>query len=226
MHLTSTLKRIRVILVGSDSVFSFEARIYHSICIVAFFALAYNVPFNYFVGLPRVAFVSLIALAGFAWLYYMSRVRKEFIYSVIGLGILGNIFFAVVYFLNSGIDGPTLILFALFFYLLSSTAPRNQQWIWLIVNVSFVLGISVTQYYFPSLVPSSYPTLASRFTDTVSAYIVVILSLFFSLKYIRQNYEIEKKSALNRALDIELKNIQLELLNGEKNKLFLSWRMT
>jgi two-component system sensor histidine kinase/response regulator len=220
MHLTSTLKRIRIILVGSDSVFSLEARIYHSICIVAFFALAYNVPFNYFVGLPRVAFVSLIALAGFAWLYYMSRVRKEFIYSVIGLGILGNIFFAVVYFLNSGIDGPTLILFALFFYLLSSTAPRNQQWIWLMVNVSFVLGISVTQYYFPSLVPSSYPTLASRFTDTVSAYIVVILSLFFSLKYIRQNYEIEKKSALNRALDIELKNIQLELLNGEKNKLF------
>jgi two-component system sensor histidine kinase/response regulator len=108
----------------------------------------------------------------------------------------------------------------LFFYLLSSTAPRNQQWIWLMVNVSFVLGISVTQYYFPSLVPSSYPTLASRFTDTVSAYIVVILSLFFSLKYIRRNYEIEKKSALNRALDIELKNIQLELLNGEKNKLF------
>jgi two-component system sensor histidine kinase/response regulator len=98
MHLTSTLKRIRIILVGSDSVFSLEARIYHSICIVAFFALAYNVPFNYFVGLPRVAFVSLIALAGFAWLYYMSRVRKEFIYSVIGLGILGNIFFAVVYF--------------------------------------------------------------------------------------------------------------------------------
>lgn len=219
-HLIYRLRRIQVKLTGSDAAFSLEARIYHSICIVAFIALAYNVPFNYFVGLPRVAFVSLVALIGFAWLYYMSRFRREFTYSVVGMGILGNVFFAVVYFLNSGIDGPTLILFALFFYLLSSTAPKKQQWPWLLVNISFVAGICVTQYYYPSLVPSTYDTLASRFTDAISAYIVVILSLFFSLKYLRQNYETEKKSAINRALDIELKNIQLELLNGEKNKLF------
>lgn len=220
MQLTSKLIQAQVRLIGSSATFSLEARIYHSICIVAFLALAYNVPFNYFVGLPQVALISFIALAGFAWLYYISRVRKNFTYSVAGMGILGNVFFAAVYFLNSGIDGPTLILFALFFYLLSSTAPRNQQWIWLVVNILVVAGISFTQYLYPALVPETYPTLLSRFTDAVSAYIVVILSLFFSLKYLRKNYETEKRSAVNRALDIELKNIQLELVNGEKNKLF------
>lgn len=220
MYFISLLKRLQVKLTGSDATFSLEARIYHCICIVAFIALAYNVPFNYFVGLPKVALVSLIVLIGFACLYYVSRVRKNFTYSVIGMGILGNVFFAVVYFLNSGIDGPTLILFALFFYLQTSTAPKNQQWAWLLVNVFTVAGVCLTEYYFPSLVPSTYPTLISRFTDNVSAYMVVVVSVFFSLRYIRQNYELERKSALNRALDIELKNIQLELLNGEKNKLF------
>ncbi len=220
MHFISKLKRIRVKLIGNAGTFSLEARIYHSICIVAFLALAYNVPFNYFVGLPKVALISFAAIVGFAWLYYVSRIRKRFTYSVIGMGILGNVFFACVYFLNSGIDGPTLILFALFFYLLSSTAPRNQQWIWLVVNLAVVTCIAIIQYLYPSWVPASYPNPFSRFTDTISAYVVVILSLFFSLKYLRQNYEMEKRSAINRALDIELKNIQLERVNGEKNKLF------
>ena len=220
MYFSSTLKRLQVKLTGSDATFSLEARIYHCICIVGFIALAYNVPFNYFVGLPKVALVSLIMLVGFAGLYYLSRVKRLFTSSIIGLGILGNIFFAIVYFLNSGIDGPTLILFALFFYLLCSTAPKKQQWWWLLLNIVTVSGVCTTQFYFPTLVPTTYPTLASRFTDNISAYLVVVVAMFFSLKYIRQNYEMEKKSALNKALDIELKNIQLEILNGEKNKLF------
>lgn len=214
------LKRLQVQVTGSNATFSLEARIYHCICIVAFVALAYNVPFNYFVGLPQVALVSLIMLIGFAGLYYISRVKKNFTYSVIGMGVLGNIFFAVVYFLNSGIDGPTLILFALFYYLQTSTAPKNQQLTWLMVNVVTVGGVCFTEFFFPHLVPSTYPTLLSRFTDNVSAYMVVVVSIFFSLKYIRQNYEVERKSAVDRAVDIELKNIQLELLNAEKNKLF------
>lgn len=220
MKFPSTLKRLQVKLTGSDAIFSLEARIYHCICIVGFIALAYNVPFNYFVGLPDVALVSLIMLIGFAGLYYLSRVKRQFTYSIVGLGIAGNIFFAVVYFLNSGIDGPILILFALFFYLLCSTAPKRQQWPWLLLNIITVGGVCITQFFFPSLVPSTYPTLASRFTDNLSAYLVVVTAVFFSLKYIRQNYEMERTSALNRALDIELKNIQLEILNGEKNKLF------
>jgi two-component system sensor histidine kinase/response regulator len=220
MQLISTLKQLQVKLAGSEVTFSLEARIYHCVCIVAFIALAYNVPFNYFVGLPKVALLSLIVLIGFAGLYYVSRIRRNFTGSVIGMGILGNIFFAIVYFLNSGIDGPTLILFALFFYLLCSTAPKNQQWTWMLINCVTVSGVCVTQFYYPDLVPATYPTLSSRFTDNLSAYLVVVITIFFSLKYIRQNYEMEKKTAINRALDIELKNIQLELLNGEKNKLF------
>ncbi|WP_254070954.1 sensor histidine kinase KdpD [Pedobacter sp. L105] len=197
-----------------------EARIYHSICIVAFFALAYNVPFNYFVGLPKAALICLIALSGFAWLYYVSRVKKKFTYSVLGLGLFGNVFFTAIYFINSGVNGPTLILFALFFYLLSATAPKHQQWIWLLVNIVVVTSLCVIQYIIPSWVPSSYENELSRYTDTISAYMVVIISIFYSLRYIRINYETEKKSAIDKALDIELKNIQLELVNGEKNKLF------
>lgn len=214
------MKQIREKLIGSTNVFNLEARIYHSICIVAFLALAYNVPFNYYVGLPKVALISLAALIGFAGLYYLSRFRKKFNCSVLLLGILGHVFFAAVYFLNSGINGPSFILFALFFYLFCSIAPKQQQWLWLGVNGCVVTGIAIIQYLSPALVPDVYPDVFNRFTDAISAYLVVTLSLFFSLRHLRRNYETEKASAIHRALDIELKNIQLERINGEKNKLF------
>jgi len=220
MHLKSKLKKLQLKLVGSSAVFSLEARIYHSICIVAFIALAYNVPFNYLLGLRLVALISFLALIGFAGLYYVSRIKQYFKYSIIGLGILGNGFFATVYFLNSGIDGPTLILFTLFFYLLISTAPKKQQGIWLLVNIVIVIFIHALQYLSPAMVPQIYPNQISRYADTTSAYLVVILCIFFSLRYMRANYEQEKQSAIDKALDIESKNIQLALVNGEKNKLF------
>lgn len=220
MHLISKLKLFQLKLVGSSAVFSLEARIYHSICIVGFIALAYNVPFNYVIGLHNVSIISFFALSGFAGLYYVSRIRKDFRYSIVGLGILGNIFFAMVYFLNSGINGPTLILFELFFYLLIATSPKKQQAIWLVVNILIVVSIHVIQYLKPFLVPATYDNVFSRYTDTISAYLVVIFTIFFSLRYMRSNYEQEKQSAIDKALDIECKNIQLELVNGEKNKLF------
>jgi len=220
MRLLSRVKEFQLKLIGSSDRFPLEARVYHSICIVAFIALAYNLPFNYFLGLPVVALVSAIALVGFAFLYYLSRVKKNFNYSILGLGILGNVFFGSVYFLNSGIDGPILLLFALFFYLITATSPKKQQVIWLLINVIVVISIHMIQYFYPATVPFTYVSKLSRFIDTLSAYVVVLLSIFFSLRYVLDNYEQEKKSAIDKALDIESKNIQLEMVNGEKNKLF------
>jgi len=220
MYFLSKLKKFQLTLIGSSDRFPLEARVYHSICIVAFIAMAYNVPFNYFLGLPVVALISAIALAGFAGLYYLSRVKEDFRYSILGLGILGNVFFATVYFLNSGIDGPILILFALFFYLLAATAPKNQQFVWLVINVIIVAALHIIQYLYPGTVPYTYVGKVNRYIDTVSAYLVVLVSIFFSLRYMRDNYDQERQSAIDKALDIESKNFQLEMVNGEKNKLF------
>jgi len=220
MHLISRLKQIQLKLVGNPAVFSLEARVYHSICIVAFFALAYNVPFNYFVGLPFVALISFIALLGFAALYYLSRARNFFKFSVVGLGILGNVFFSMVYLLNEGINGPTLVLFALFFYLLIAISPKKQHAVWLVINIIIVVALHTMQYFKPETVPITYADNFSRYTDHISAYIVVLISIFFSLRYMRSNYNQERKSAIDRAADIETNNTQLELVNSEKNKLF------
>jgi len=220
MHLLSRVKVFQLKVIGSAQRFPLEARVYHSICFVAFIAMAYNVPFNYFLGLHVVAILSAIALAGFAGLYYLSRVKENFIYSVVGLGILGNVFFAATFFLNSGIDGPILILFALFFYLVTATAPKKQQVVWMMINVIVVVAIHVVQYLYPATVPFTYADKAGRYIDTVSAYLVVLFTIFFSLRYLRANYDQERQSAIDKALDIASKNIQLEMVNGEKNKLF------
>lgn len=220
MQFSATFRQLQLKLIGSPSIFSLEVRVYHTICIVGFIALAYNVPFNYLIGLPNVAWVSAFGLVVFAWLYYVARLKNKFRSSVIGLGILGNLFFSIVFFLNSGLDGPILILFGLYYYFMAATAPKNQQWLWLGFNILTVALVCSLQYVYPELIVYNYQDSLSRFTDSLSAYVVFVISIFFSLRYIRRNYELEKKSAITRALDIEMKNIQLELVNGEKNKLF------
>ncbi len=206
--------------VGKDSEFSLETRVFHSLCLIAWIALAYNVPLNFFVGLPIIAMMSFAMLLCISFFYYLSRVKHKFVASIISLGIIGNLFFVVIFFLNSGVNGPTSLLFALFFYLLMATVPRKNNWIWLLINIGVVFILHLIQYLYPDVISQNYPSSFDRYTDVSSAYMVAVVLIYFTLAFIRKNYDQEKHSVHENTLAIERKNQELEILNAEKNKLF------
>ncbi|HCN85188.1 MAG TPA: two-component sensor histidine kinase, partial [Sphingobacteriaceae bacterium] len=79
----------------------------------------------------------------------------------------------------------------------------------------------------PEWIIDTYDNVENRFIDYTSAYIVVVILIYYSVKYVRHHYDFEKKSAEDRAIAIEQQNqqileqnSQLERLNVEKNKLF------
>jgi two-component system sensor histidine kinase/response regulator len=202
-------------LTGDPLIFPLEHRIAHSIYLIAIVSLAYNVPFNLLVNLPVPALISLVAGMFFTFLYYRSRFMGK-MHSVIVVGAaLGNFIFIINYFYNSGLNGPTDILLALSILLVISITPHKQHKIWLSLNIITVLVLHLTEYYYPHLVPDSYEGRPQHFIDSTSAYIVVVIVMYYTIKYIRRNYDYEKRQAEEKTHAIEDQN-QYILVQNEQ----------
>lgn len=220
------IKNLWVELTGAPGSFSLEVRIFHSICIISLLTLVYDVFFNLAIGLPMVSVVSLIILLPFACFYYLSRFKNKVQTSIVICCALGNILYIANYFSNSGLNGPSDVSSALSLLLIISVTPKKQHKIWVSLNVIILLLLHVTEYYYPHLVPNTYPDRASRFVDASSAYLVFVILMYYTITYIRRNYDHEKRSAEGKAHAIEQKNqhilvqnLELERLNADKNKL-------
>ncbi|MBK0378338.1 sensor histidine kinase [Mucilaginibacter segetis] len=226
MSFLANINKLWIRLVGSTTEFPLEGRIFHSLCIVALFALAYNVPFNWIIGLPYVAFASLVTFCVFILLYYVSRHHGKMKMAIMVFAIVGNLLFAVNFFLNSGTFGPTDMLLGLSTLLLICVVPRKQKKLWVGINLLMVIGLHLTEYYHPELIPDTYLDRKGRFLDITSAYVVVVIVIYFTVTYLKRNYDYEKRSSAEKAEAIQKKNQQiieqnqeLERINTERNKL-------
>lgn len=226
MRLFGNINRLWIRLTGSTTEFPLEFRIFHSLCLIATVALAYNVPFNYLIGLPYIALLSLVTLVIFSFLYYRSRYQGKIKSTITIFTIIGNMLFAINYVYNSGTYGPTDLLMGLCILLVLCVVPKNQQKMWIAVNLSIIIGMHLVEYFNPGWIPNSYDSRESRFWDLSSAYVVVVIVLYFTITYLRRNYDHEKRSASEKADAIALQNRHitkqnhdLERINSEKNKL-------
>lgn len=226
MRLKSRLHNFWIKLSGPHADFPLNARIFHSVSLISIVALAYNVPFNYIIGLPKIAFSSTVVLVLIGVLYYNSRFRGKVGTSILITNIVGPALFTANYFLNSGLRGPTDLFYLLFVLLSIGISPANQYKIWIPLNIILVLTLNSIEYFFPETVPYTYTSRANAFIDHVSAYVVVAVLTYMSMDYIRRSYESEKRTVVEKSRFIAEKNEQilkqnqeLERINAEKNKL-------
>jgi two-component system sensor histidine kinase/response regulator len=226
LRLFGNINRLWIRLTGTTAEFPLEVRIFHSLCIIAILALAYNVPFNYLIGLPYVALISLGALIIFSALYYLSRYKRKIKTTITVFAIVGNLLFTINFIYNSGTYGPTDLLMGLCILLVLCVVPKNQQKFWIAVNISIIVAMHIIEYYYPQWIPNSYNSRESRYFDLTSAYVVVVIVVYYTVTYLRRNYDYEKRSALEKTSAIAIQNQhitqqnqELERINSEKNKL-------
>ncbi|WP_026464303.1 sensor histidine kinase [Adhaeribacter aquaticus] len=200
-------------LIGEPNKFSLESRIFNSICVVVLIAIAYHIPFNFYVGLPVSAGLSIGLLLVQSYLYYLARFKDKLNFSIIISGVIIHLLFAVNYFYNSGLNGPTLLLLVLSFFLLIAVSPAKQYPYWILLNLFIVLSLLTFDYLHPGWVKESYASRFSQFTDVISAYVISILLIYTGTAYIRKNFSLERQSSEEKAL-------ALEHANKEKIKLF------
>lgn len=226
MRLLANINRLWIRLTGTTAEFPLEFRIFHALCLIAILALAYNVPFNYVIGLPFIALLSLVTLLIFSYLYYRSRYQGKVKSTITIFTIIGNLLFALNFIYNSGTYGPTDLLMGLCILLVLCVVPKNQQKLWIAINLSIILVMHLVEYFHPEWIPNSYNSRESRYWDLSSAYVVVIIVVYYTITYLRRNYDHEKRSASEKADAIALQNRHitsqnqdLERINSEKNKL-------
>ncbi|NSL87351.1 sensor histidine kinase [Chitinophaga solisilvae] len=200
-------------LVGQPSDIPLENRIFNSMCLIALIVIIINIPFNYFTGLRVTATLLAVMLLLLSGLYYLSRFRNRFHFSVTIAVIAVNVMFAINYFTSCGIAGASLLSFALTFFLVMMVSPGKQYSWWLGLNLLLVLGLIGYEYYVPQSVPDIYPDRASRFMDLSVTYVISVLVIFSGTLFMKNIYTREKKRGEEKAR-------VLEQLNEEKNKLF------
>ena len=214
-------------LIGHPQIFSLEERIFNTVCIVAFLAMCFEVPFNFFVGLYVPAFLCVFGVFFAAGLYYLSRFKRKSAFGIKLFCLVCNLLFTINYFFNSGVFGPNLLLFCLAFLLIVTIIPKKHFKIWIPINISVVIIILIVEYFNPQLVPNSYENEITKFIDFGITYLVVVALFYLAIRYIRGNYDYERSLVIekNKAIEeqnnrILSQNLALEKLNAEKDKLF------
>ena len=200
-------------LIGNNIGLTLENRLFNSVCLIAIFIMVFNIPFNFFSGLEITALIFAVFTVLLGYIYYLSRFKKQLALGVVLSSALVIFLFAVNYFYSAGVRGASLLSFMSAFILIMIISPRKLYGLWGSLCLLLVMGLLVIEYHYPQTVKVSYADDKALFADMAVAYGTGIIIVYFSLFYLKEAYYREKKSADQRALE-------LERLNNEKLKLF------
>ncbi len=207
------INRCLSFLIGGRTVLTLENRLFNSVCLIAVFIMVFNIPFNYFSGLRATSVIFAVLTLILCYIYYLARFRQRM---VLGMAISSGLvifMFAVNYFFSAGIRGGSLLSFMLAFILIIIISPRKLYGVWVSLCLFVVIGLLLIEYHHPETIQVFYTDDKSLFVDIAFTYATGIVVSFFSLFYLKEAYNKEKKSA-------EQKTVELERLNDEKLKLF------
>ncbi len=213
-------------LVGDPERFSLEERIFNTVCLIVIIVLCCQVPINFLIGLFVSGYLCIFGLLFSVFVYYLSRMKRKAEIAINLFCLACHACFGVNYFFNAGISGPNLMVFSVIFLVVVSIIPKKSFKIWIPINIGMVLSILVIEYLYPTLAPNVYSDEISRMADFAVTYLVVLVLTYFTITYIRKNYDYERYLVLEKNQAIEEQNAriliqkeELKYLNSEKDKL-------
>ena len=206
--------------IGSAEDFSLEQRIFHAILLILLPILLISSIFDLIIGLVAIGLYLLFALACQLLAYYLSRYKQQSNIAIILFGINGYGFLALNYYLNSGVQGPTLLLFLLAAMIILVVSPRKMNRVWMLINLLLVIVLLWFEYRMPDFIELTYENRSVFFADIIFSYCCSLLVIYGITSYIKFNYAREHKLATDRAEINAQQKVQLEKIDEQKNKLF------
>jgi len=207
------LRSTWVKLTGSPETHALEARIFHITCLFTIILFSCSIFFNYFIGLYTVSLLLIPGVVAAFGVYYLSKAKYRHDLAVTIFCVLGNVLFIAFYFNNSGINGPGLIIYLLYFFLILSIVPKSQRIIWMAINTIIAFMLLGIQHDHPEFIPLKHHDATARYVDFAYVYFFTLLIVYFTVTSILDNYNKERLLAVKRAEE-------LEHANQSKTKLF------
>lgn len=193
-------------LIGNKSETSLEQRIFHVICVISIFALAINVVFNIFLGILELSAVFSFLMMALSLVYYLSRVKKKSLAGIVIFEILNNLLLLANFYYNSGINGPSILIFLISFFLTIAIVPKRQYRIWIPLNILLVFALLWTQYRFPNWILNTYSSKSLRYFDAGFTYLFSVILMLVVIRYILNAYQSERNAVRKKAADLENSN--------------------
>src|SRR5690606_28820940 len=122
---------------------------------------------------------------------YFGRLQLSLILFTICMSAL----MAVNYYINSGIQGPTLMLYLLLLVFTLTVMPTQQFLFWMLVNVGIVGALLVFEYYRGHAIKFTYAGRRDFFLDTATTYLCVVACVGAVIFYLIYSYGQEKNKA-------------------------------
>lgn len=208
-----TITRLRDKLIGNAADTVLQARIFHAISTIALIGLALALLVNIWIKVPLVNTTLIVAWVAIAALFINSRHYGRSQISIIFFNIGSSIILIFNYFINSGIQGPTLLLYLLLLVFTLSVMPIRQFLYWIVINVSIIVALLLSEYYRIGSVQVTYAKRGDLFLDTITTYICIVACIGVVLSYLIHSYKREKNNAIKASK-------ALEAANDSKTRLF------
>jgi two-component system sensor histidine kinase/response regulator len=201
-----SIKQLHAKLIGSNACTTLQARIFHEVSVIAMIGLPLALLVNIIIKVPLVNAALSVAWIVIVAMYinsrYFGRLKLSFILFSAGTAVL----LVFNYFINSGIHGPTLILFLLSLVFTLSVMPTRQYIFWILINVAFVGGLLLVEYYNTDYVKVTYAKRSDLFLDIATTYFSVVVCIGAVLSYLINSYQREKNNALTASLALKEAN--------------------
>lgn len=193
----SALRNFHTKLIGPVDATSIQARIFHEVSLLGIIAIPISLIVNLFIGVPYVNGLLAVTFLCISGLYYNSRYLGNLKSSVFIFTVTSNLLLTVNYCFNSGIAGPTLLLFLLSVVFTVAVSPSRKSLFWIILNACFVAVMLYVEYINPKLIKNTYANREGFFVDTYTSYLAVIACIIIILSYLVKSQEREKMKAIN-----------------------------
>lgn len=200
------LKKLHSRLIGDPDSTILQARIFHEVSLIAMFSLSTGIFINFFVGVPYANIVLSITLLMVFGVYYNSRFYGNLGTSVIIFTCSSGILLLFNYSINSGIKGPTLLLFLVSMVFTISVMPSRQYFFWVLINAIIATSLVAVEYFNPHLIENTYVSRAGYFLDIITTYLGVLACIGVVFTYLIKGHNAEKAKALDASIALQAAN--------------------
>lgn len=188
------------------------------LCTILMIAITF---INLSLGFQIVALWTFLMSVMLFGLYYLSRFANRFKLASYLFTSLSYIMMGGAYLLNSGSIGPSVYGFLLTFLIIVIITPKRTHLLWFSLHSIIVIALFLFELKWPDFITYQYDALESnRIIDLSFTYVPVLLFIYTIGVYVRKSYHHEKQLAEERLETINLKKVELEHLNSEKDRLF------
>jgi two-component system sensor histidine kinase/response regulator len=201
-----TLKELWELLIGNSQEVPFQTRIFHAFCLCMNLGALSNFFFSLLAGMEIISLWMVPLIAALSGIYYFSRVKKHTEICIILFEITKLVILVVNFYYNSGIDGPSLLLFLFSLFITVTYVPKNQLLIWVSLNVISIIGLLAYEYYHPEWILNTYAHEKIRYFDFVYTYFFGVSLMLLVFSYIRNAYKTEHDLAVKRTEDLSASN--------------------